>query len=177
MRLVLSLLFVFVAPLVHACSLCGPLIKRTTFGQDADRAPIILYGRITDSRLNADPRAVAGSGSHDFEIERILKGDAALVMAKKYVFPSYIPVLDPKDPPRFVMFCEVAKGTLTPQAGRPVAAPAVLDIWTAPSPPSPRTPSSSSPSRMTPRWAPRRSGSTPSSFASCWKTRPRPWSV
>lgn len=112
---------------VPACSLCGSPIKQTTFGQDADRAAIILHGKVTDSRLSTDRDAPPGSGSHDFEIDEVLKGDPALVGGKKHIFPGYIPVLDAKNPPQFVMFCDVVKGKLTPQGGREVRSPQMLD--------------------------------------------------
>ena len=58
----------------------------------------------------------------------LLKGDPTLIKQKKQHFPGYIPVLDAKNPPRFVMFCEVVKGKLMPQGGREVRSPAMLDI-------------------------------------------------
>src|SRR5687767_6369791 len=86
------------APLpCSACSLCGPgSLKRNTLGQDFDEADIVLYGKIVASRLNESRDAPPGSGSSDFQVIKVLKGDAG--GAKTIEAPTYIPVLDAKDP-------------------------------------------------------------------------------
>jgi len=122
------LFFAFLLPAPSpACSLCGSIIKRNTFGQDVDLAAVVLFGKVTDSRLSTDPDALPGSGSSDFTIKRILKGDPTHVAKKQIQLTGYIPVLDKKAPPSFVMFLDVAKSELSPRGGREIRSAAMLD--------------------------------------------------
>jgi len=107
-----------------ACSLCnGPLTQRT-LRQDWERAKLVLVGTLSNPRFTTGG---AGTGTTDFHIERVLKADPALGTAKVITIRQYIPVLDPKNPPKFVVFCDIVQGKLDPSTGRPLRSPAMLD--------------------------------------------------
>jgi hypothetical protein len=106
-----------------ACSLCGGAFNpQKTIRQDWEKARLVLYGSAANPRLNPDGK---GTGTTDFTIEKVLKGD--LGNTKVITLNRYIPVLDSKNPPRFVVFCDIAEGKLDPYTGRSVRSPALLD--------------------------------------------------
>jgi hypothetical protein len=99
-------------------------MSQRTLRQDWERAKLVLIGTLSNPRFTT---AATGAGTTDFHIERVLKSDPALGNAKVLTLGQYLPVPDPKNPPKFLLFCEVVEGKLTPFAGRPVRSPAVLD--------------------------------------------------
>jgi len=106
-----------------ACSLCGGAFNpQKTIRQDWERARLVLYGVAVNPRLTPDGK---GAGTTDFKIEKVLKGD--LGDTKVITLNRYIPVIDPKNPPRFVVFCDIVEGKLDPYTGRSVGSPALLD--------------------------------------------------
>jgi hypothetical protein len=109
-----------------ACSICGSLRDRLTFRQEVDQSAVVLYGYASNPRFDNDPKAAPGAGSTDFHIRAVLKSAPALGQQKTIVLPRYIPVLDPKDPPRFVIFCAVRDGKLHAYEGRAVKSEALL---------------------------------------------------
>ncbi len=115
---------------LHACSLCTGNYQRDTLGMEYERASLVLYGRITNSRLNAQPGAAPGTGSTDFQVEKVLKDATGRGPWKNLVLPRYLPILDAKDPPRMLFFCDIVKDRLDPYHGRTVT-PAVLDYLQA----------------------------------------------
>lgn len=125
--LALCLLFLIAPSPTPACSLCGSIITRNTFGQDFDRWAVVLYGKVVDSRLSADRDARPGSGSSSFVVERVLKGDPSLAAKKQLELPGYIPVLDEKAPPSFVMFFGLDKKELVPAGGREIRSAELLE--------------------------------------------------
>ncbi len=115
---------------VPACSLCEGKIARDTLGAEYERAALVLYGKISNPRLNTEPTAVPGSGSTDFHVEKVLKDTTGRGVAKDIVIPRYLPVLDAKNPPQMLFFCDVAKGTIDPYHAR-TASPALLQYLQA----------------------------------------------
>jgi hypothetical protein len=105
-----------------ACSLCGGL-NQLTLRQEMDRARMVLYGTLSNPRLGADGQA----GTTDFRVLKVLKYDPVLGERKGIQLNRYLPVLDPRDPPRFVVFCDVVNGKIDPYRGRAVRGGAVLD--------------------------------------------------
>jgi hypothetical protein len=110
-----------------ACSLCVSAVRKETLGQELDRANLIVFGYAAKPRLNTQPGALPGSGATDFHIEKIVKRDPTLGEPKVLALDRYIPVLDPADPPRFLLFCNVFQGKLDPYLGRQTKSSAVVD--------------------------------------------------
>src|SRR5262245_13735361 len=121
---VLGTLFCAGAPAL-ACSLCGGQ-QSATLRQDAAQAKLVLYGTLLNPRLQAGTDAGANSGSTDFRIEPVLKSDPFLGDKKLLSLPRYIPI-DPKNPPKFLIFCDIFNGKLDPYRGVPVQSAAVAD--------------------------------------------------
>jgi hypothetical protein len=98
----------------RACSLCYNIAQVLTMRQEAEQAKLILYGSI------ANPRLAAGAGgTSDLQIEVVLKSDPWLAGKKVVEIPRYIPVGDPKVPPRFLVFCDIFGNRLDPYRGVP----------------------------------------------------------
>jgi hypothetical protein len=116
--LALALLLMVAAPALP-CSLCGGNYKqKPTLREEAAHASarLVVYGYLQKPRLNAD-----GSGVTDLQIDEVLKTDAALAGRKVIELPRFVPVTDPKDPPRFLVFCDVFdKAKLDPYRGTPL---------------------------------------------------------
>src|SRR5262249_34160617 len=121
-----------------ACSLCANLNlkQKQTFRQEAvhPSARLVLYGTLANPRLGG---ATPGGGVTDFRVETVLKGDPTLEAQQKkgrgdvITLPRYVPVSDPKDPPRFLVFCDVDKDkdkdVYDPYHGVPVKSGATAD--------------------------------------------------
>jgi hypothetical protein len=108
---------------VPACTLCagGTPQQISTLRQDVDQAKIVVYGVLKDAKQFG-----GGAGTVDLHIDRILKSDPFLGDKKVLTLPKYHPA-DPKNPPRFLIFCEVFKGKLDPYRGIPVQSDALVD--------------------------------------------------
>jgi hypothetical protein len=113
-----------------ACSLCTPSPNTATLRDDAVQATLVLYGTLSNPRL--DP-AAPGSGpdgaATDLAIDIVLKDAPLLAGRKTLVLPRYVPV-DPKNPGKFLVFCAVDKGKIDPFRGSP-ASRALVDYVTA----------------------------------------------
>src|SRR5438046_616729 len=94
---------------LHACSLCTPGQQRDTLGMEYERAPLVLYGQIANPRFNTQPGAAPGTGATDFHVAKTLKDTTDRGPWKDLVLPRYLPVLDAKNPPRMLFFCNVNK--------------------------------------------------------------------
>jgi hypothetical protein len=86
----------------------------------------VLYGTLANPRLNAGPDAVSAGGTTDLRLERVVKSDPFLGDQKVVAVSRYIPV-DAKNPPKFVVFCDVVGGKLDAYRGFPARSPAVVD--------------------------------------------------
>jgi hypothetical protein len=111
------------APSCGLCVLNGQ--PPPTFGQEWERAKLILFGTAQSSRFNSS--GAPGSGTTDFRIDKVLKDDPFRGDKKVLELPRFIPILDPKKPPQFVVFCDVYKDKLDAYLGRPVNSLALLD--------------------------------------------------
>src|SRR5262245_20923152 len=89
------------------CSLCGNIRQSPTLRIDTAQAQAVVYGPLANPRLTAD---TDGSGITDLHVEAIIKPDAAVAGKKVIQLARYLPVSDPKDPPRFLVFCNVNNG-------------------------------------------------------------------
>src|SRR5262245_42020985 len=99
------------APPVAACSLCMNIQQSPTFRQEAGKstARLILAGTLQNPKV----------GATELHIETVLRSDPVLGDRKMIVLPRFLPVSDPKNPPRFLVFCDVYKNTLDPFRGVP----------------------------------------------------------
>ena len=122
----LALLPLLPAGFAQACSLCGSLASRQTLCQEMESAKVVLYGTLANPRFDNSPGAPAGAGRTDFHIARALRSDPVLGNARSLVIPQYLPVLDAKDPPKYVILCKVTDGKLQPYSGRSIKSDVVL---------------------------------------------------
>lgn len=109
--------------LTHACSLCGGVMSRGTLRQEAASAKLVLFGTLSNPRLNAGNGTGAGT---DLLIEHVIKPHAIVAGRKVVTLPRWVPV-DLKDPPKFLVFCDVFNGALDPYQGGPVKTAAVVE--------------------------------------------------
>jgi hypothetical protein len=106
-----------------ACSLCLPNAQASlSLRQDFAQAKLVLYGTVTNPRLAPG----AGSGTIDLQIERVLKDNPALANRKVVTISKYVPV-DPRNPPKFLVFCNINGDRLDAYRGAAVKSPAVVD--------------------------------------------------
>lgn len=105
-----------------ACSLCAGIELKLTLRQEAAQAKLILFGPISNPRLNAGT-----TGATDLTIDAVLKHDPFIANKKAVELPQYLPVSDPKDPPRYVVFCDIVQNKLDPYRGVPFKSAAAGD--------------------------------------------------
>ena len=130
-RIVLALVAVLsvAAGMCHACSLCTPSPNTATLRDDAIQAKLILYGTLSNPRLDpAAPGSAADGAATDLTVEQILKGASLLAGRKSLTLPRYVPV-DPKNPQKFLVFCTVENGKIDAFRGNP-ASRAVVEYVT-----------------------------------------------
>jgi hypothetical protein len=111
-----------VASPARPCSICQLNAQQSaTYREDLAQSRLILYGVVTSSRLlPADGPGDAGKGSSHFEIKTVLKSDPWLGDKTALEIPRYVPVTDPKDPPKYLLFCGIVKDNLDIFRGVPV---------------------------------------------------------
>ncbi len=115
---VLGVLLVVPRP-AESCSLCiGKLRMVPTLRQEASQATarVIVVGTLQNPRLGADGM----SGTTDLQITQVLRGDPSLGNQKKITLSRYLPFLDVKNPPRFLIFCDVVMNRLDDYRGVPL---------------------------------------------------------
>jgi hypothetical protein len=88
-----------------------------TLTDDVNQASMVLYGTLTNPRL--DPNGDFGSGSTDLVIDAIVKKHDILGDQKVLTLPRYVPV-DKTSKVKFLIFCDVFKGKIDPYKGVPV---------------------------------------------------------
>jgi hypothetical protein len=115
--LALGLLALVSSPAL-ACSLCGGLQSQSpTLREEAagKLARVILHGTIANPRTSPD-----GKGRTDFIVRTTLRSDPGFKDLKTLVLPRYLPIDNPKDPPHYVLFCDIDGRTLDPYRGVPL---------------------------------------------------------
>ncbi len=103
------------------CSLCGSLMKKQTLRSEMNQAQVVVVGQLSNPMLNPG----TGTGTTQLQIQNVLKNHPALGSKKMLVINTYVPVLDPKKPPTFVVFADLVDGNLNPNRGQAVS-PALL---------------------------------------------------
>jgi len=108
-----------------SCTICLGKLKMTpTFRQEASQpqAKMILFGTLQN------PRLIQGAtGSTELHISNVLRSDPALRGLKMIEIPRYIPVSDPRNPPRFLVFCDVSMNQIDAYRGVPLKSTDSLD--------------------------------------------------
>jgi hypothetical protein len=90
---------------VAACSLCGGFLQQTpTLREEAagPTARLILYGTLHDPQVSATR----------LKILRVLRDDPFRAGATEITIPRFLPVSDPKNPPHYLVFCDVFENKL-----------------------------------------------------------------
>lgn len=110
-----------------ACSLCDAALKsQTTLRQEFETANLVLYGTIGNAQWSKKPGSAPGSGSTDLHVLKTLKYDKAFGNRTDLEIPRYLPIVDPKNPPKYLVFCAVQGGKINPYHGRQIDSEAVL---------------------------------------------------
>lgn len=105
----------------RGCSICDPNFQqRPTWRQSARSAKFVVLGTLANPRLDGE------KGSTDLQVESVVLGEPALGKRKVLTLPGYIP-FDPKNPPRFLVFGELADGKLLVERGSPVQKTGAVD--------------------------------------------------
>jgi hypothetical protein len=97
------------------CQACGFIVEfasKTTLREEADNSKLIVYGTLRNPQANPD-----GSGTTELVVAGVIKSHPILGDQKVLELPRYIPVENPKEPPQYLIFCDVYKGTLDPYRG------------------------------------------------------------
>ncbi|CAN5256735.1 hypothetical protein BH10PLA2_BH10PLA2_39660 [soil metagenome] len=101
----------------EACPFCN--MQGQTLVGDINQASMVLYGTFTNAQLNGNNE---GGGTTDLAIEAVIKNHEILGDKKKITLPRYIPPAEKGAKTKFLVFCDVFKGTIDPYRGVPVAA-------------------------------------------------------
>ncbi len=96
---------------VSACSLCGGLLGQApTLRQEAAQpsARMILFGTLDNPRV---------STTTNLAVETVLRSDPIFSVKKELDLGRYLPISDPKNPPHFLVFCDVNNDKIDPYRG------------------------------------------------------------
>src|SRR5262245_34785299 len=103
-----------------ACSLCegSGLSSSLTLRQEAalSTSRIILHGTIANPSFDNEGKG----GKTDFVVKTALREDKAVKTPAKLVLSRYLPVDDPKNPPHYLLFCDVDGKRIDPYRGVPL---------------------------------------------------------
>jgi hypothetical protein len=99
-----------------ACPFCS--MQGQTLTGDVNQASMVLFGTLTNARLN--PNGGFGQGATDLKIEEVLKKNDILGEKKVITLPRYVPTDNNKT--KFLIFCDVFQGKIDPYRGVPVKA-------------------------------------------------------
>src|SRR5258706_14029528 len=110
-----------------ACSICGGDFRnRPTLRQDAASARVVVYGKLSNARLNPDP--LDGNGTTDLKVERVVRGGDRIAVGATITVPRYFPA-DGKVTQVIATFDGVA-GKLSYVGARPVSGSAPAEYLT-----------------------------------------------
>jgi hypothetical protein len=98
-----------------ACSLCGGL-NQLTLRQEMGQAKMVLYGTLSNPRAGD----VGQAGSTDLNVVKVLKDDSSRGGKNVIQLNRFLPVVDPRDPPKLIVFCDVVNGKIDPYRGRTI---------------------------------------------------------
>jgi hypothetical protein len=124
MRRILVLILLLLPCPALACDLCIGASRRISLAQEFEQAQVVVYGHIANPQLDFK----TGRGTTEFHFDKIIKDDATFPRQKMVVLSRYLPILDAKETPRYVMFYRLPAKNLEPYTGRQIASPAVLEF-------------------------------------------------
>lgn len=124
MRLLVSIVLFLTGPAAWACSLCSNPINRATLSEEMDLASVVVCGKLANPRLGSASQP--GAGTTDLHIDEVLKDKGLLGATRQLTLSRYLPVADPKQPPRYLVFLEKYRDKLEPIQGIPIKSPAVI---------------------------------------------------
>lgn len=107
---------VLVSAAPAACCPFCPAQGRT-LSAEVDQANLIVFGTLMNAQR--DPKEF-GKGTTEMQIDLIVKNHEYLKGKKVITLPRYVPP-DPKNPRKFLVFCEIFKGELDPYRGEQVS--------------------------------------------------------
>jgi hypothetical protein len=107
--------YLLTSPSAGACPFCGQAGQTLT--QEVNDANMIVFGTLSDAKRDPDE---FGKGTTEMKVEMVVKDDPFLKGRKTITLPRYIP-LDPKNPTKYLVFCNVFKDQLDPYRGEAVA--------------------------------------------------------
>ena len=115
-------LLILLSPaLLRACSYCDPgALKLQTLRQEARSAAFVVIGPLSNPRLMGD------KGATDLTAEHVLKDAPARGKQTTFVLPRWSPV-DPKNPPRMLVFFDVYDGKFDAFRGLPLRGTGAAD--------------------------------------------------
>jgi hypothetical protein len=106
-------------PKAECCPFCNGGDGKT-LTTVASESSLVLFGKLTNARV--DPKD-AYAGQTDLEIETVVKSHDILAGRKVITLPRYLP---PQPDFKFLVFCDLYKGTLDPYRGEPAKADSVI---------------------------------------------------
>jgi hypothetical protein len=95
-----------------ACPFCNS--QGTTLTGDAAQASMILFGTLSNAKLDAGGEF--GQGTTDLTIEVLVKPNDILGDKKVITLPRYVPA-DKGNPVKYLVFCDVYQGKIDPYRG------------------------------------------------------------
>jgi hypothetical protein len=98
-----------------ACPFCPTAGQTLT--QEVNQANLIIFGTLSNAKR--DPEEF-GKGTTEMTIEVVVKEHEIVKGQTKITLPRYVPA-DPKNPSKYLVFCDVLKGKLDPYRGEAVA--------------------------------------------------------
>jgi hypothetical protein len=107
---------VFASTTQAACCPFCPAQGRT-LSAEVDQANLIVFGTLMNAKR--DPNEF-GKGTTEMQIDLVVKDHEFLKGKKVITLPRYVPP-DPKNPRKFLVFCEIFKGELDPYRGEQVS--------------------------------------------------------
>ena len=97
--------------LLRACSYCDPgALRLQSLRQEARSSAFVVIGTLSNPRLMGD------RGATDLTVEQVVKDAPARGKQTTFVLPRWTPV-DPKNPPRMLVFIDVYEGKFDPFRG------------------------------------------------------------
>lgn len=94
-----------------ACTYCDPSnLKIQSYRQESRTSKLVVIGYLNNARLVGD------MGYTDLVIEHVVKDDGILEKRKTITLPRWT-LVDPKKPPRMLIFCDQYEGKLDPFRG------------------------------------------------------------
>jgi hypothetical protein len=100
------------------------MARRVSLVQELSDADVVVYGHLANPKLDVKTL----NGTTEFHFDKVLKDDPKFPRQKMVTLASYLPVIDAKNAPRYVMFFRAPAKNNQPYNGRQLSSPAVLEF-------------------------------------------------